>query len=179
MGTAVVERLLATGHRVIIYNRTTERMAPLAEKGAHITDSARAAVEATALTISLVEHALARDEAILTDEIVPLFADKVFMKMTTTNGRVARRVADRVAAAGGVCLDIAILNFPDDVSSGKMHAMVGASKADFEAWAPTLGDLGPKILRVGDVGTASIAENEMIQIKMFHDETYAYGHAEF
>ena len=95
MGTAVVERLLATGHRVIIYNRTTERMAPLAEKGAHITDSARAAVEATALTISLVEHAPAMDEAILTDEIVPLFSDKVFMKMTTTNGRVARRVADR------------------------------------------------------------------------------------
>jgi len=179
MGTAVVERLLATGHRVIIYNRTTERMAPLAEKGAHITDSARAAVEATALTISLVEHALAMDEAILTDEIVPLFADKVFMKMTTTNGRVARRVADRVAAAGGVCLDIAILNFPDDVSSGKMHAMVGASEADFEAWAPTLGDLGPKILRVGDVGTASIAENAMIQIMMFHVVTFAYGLAVF
>lgn len=179
MGTAVVERLLATGHRVIIYNRTTERMAPLAEKGAHITDSARAAVEATALTISLVEHAPAMDEAILTDEIVPLFADKVFMKMTTTNGRVARRVADRVAAAGGVCLDIAILNFPDDVSSGKMHAMVGASKADFEAWAPTLGDLGPKILRVGDVGTASIAENAMIQIMMFHVVTFAYGLAVF
>ncbi len=179
MGTAVVERLLATGHRVIIYNRTTERMAPLAEKGAHITDSARAAVEATALTISLVEHAPAMDEAILTDEIVPLFADKVFMKMTTTNGRVARRVADRVAAVGGVCLDIAILNFPDDVSSGKMHAMVGASKADFEAWAPTLGDLGPKILRVGDVGTASIAENAMIQIMMFHVVTFAYGLAVF
>ena len=179
MGTAVVERLLATGHRVIIYNRTTERMAPLAEKGAHITDSARAAVEATALTISLVEHALALDEAILTDEIVPLFADKVFMKMTTTNGRVARRVADRVAAAGGVCLDIAILNFPDDVSSGKMHAMVGASEADFEAWAPMLGDLGPKILRVGDVGTASIAENAMIQIMMFHVVTFAYGLAVF
>ena len=179
MGTAVVERLLATGHRVIIYNRTTERMAPLAEKGAHITDSARAAVEATALTISLVEHAPAMDEAILTDEIVPLFADKVFMKMTTTNGRVARRVADRVAAVGGVCLDIAILNFPDDESSGKMHAMVGASKADFEAWAPTLGDLGPKILRVGDVGTASIAENAMIQIMMFHVVTFAYGLAVF
>ena len=179
MGTAVVERLLATGHRVVIYNRTTERMAPLAEKGAHITDSARAAVEATALTISLVEHAPAMDEAILTDEIVPLFADKVFMKMTTTNGRVARRVADRVAAAGGVCLDIAILNFPDDVSSGKMHAMVGASIADFEAWAPTLGDLGPKILRVGDVGTASIAENAMIQIMMFHVVTFAYGLAVF
>ena len=154
-------------------------MAPLAEKGAHITDSARAAVEATALTISLVEHAPAMDEAILTDEIVPLFADKVFMKMTTTNGRVARRVADRVAAVGGVCLDIAILNFPDDVSSGKMHAMVGASKADFEAWAPTLGDLGPKILRVGDVGTASIAENAMIQIMMFHVVTFAYGLAVF
>ena len=179
MGTAVVERLLATGHRVIIYNRTTERMAPLAEKGAHITDSARAAVEATALTISLVEHALAMDEAILTDEIVPLFADKVFMKMTTTNGRVARRVADRGAAAGGVCLDIAILNFPDDVSSGKMHAMVGASEADCEAWAPTRGDLGPKILRVGDVGTASIAENAMIQIMMFHVVTFAYGLAVF
>ena len=179
MGTAVVERLLAEDHRVTIFNRSPERMAPLAEKGARIAASARDAAEATALIISLVEHAPAMDEMILTDDIVPLFADKVFMKMTTTNGRVARQVAGRIEAAGGVCLDIAILNFPDDVSNGKMHAMVGASAADFDAWAPLLGDLGPKILRVGEVGTASIAENAMIQIMMFQVVAFAYGLAVF
>jgi 3-hydroxyisobutyrate dehydrogenase len=179
MGAAMVERLLATDHRVTIYNRSPGRMAPLAEKGAHIAASARDAVEATPLIISLVEHAPAMDEMILTDDIVPLFADKVFMKMTTTNGRVARQVAGRIEAAGGVCLDIAILNFPDDVSNGKMHAMVGASAADFDAWAPLLGDLGPKILRVGEVGTASIAENAMIQIMMFQVVAFAYGLAVF
>ncbi len=179
MGTAVVERLLDKGHRVIIFNRSPGRMAPLAEKGAEIAASARAAVEAAALIISLVVDAPAMEESILTDEISPLFADKVFMKMTTTNGRVAREVADGVAAAGGICLDIAILNFPDDVSAGKMHAMVGASAADFDKWAPLLGDLGPKILRVGEVGTASIAENAMIQIMMFHVVAFAYGQAVF
>jgi len=179
MGAAVVERLLATGHQVTIFNRSPGRMAPLAEKGAQIAASARHAVEATSLIISLVEHAPAMDEAILTDEIVPLFQDKVFMKMTTTNGRVARDVARRVQASGGVCLDIAILNFPDDVTDGKMHAMVGARQSDFDKWAPLLGDLGPKILRVGDVGTASIAENALIQIMMFQVVTFAYGLAVF
>jgi 3-hydroxyisobutyrate dehydrogenase len=179
MGAAVVERLLATGHQVTIFNRSPGRMAPLAEKGAQIAASARHAVEATPLIISLVEHAPAMDEVILTDEIVPLFQDKVFMKMTTTNGRVARDVARRVQASGGVCLDIAILNFPDDVTDGKMHAMVGARQSDFDKWAPLLGDLGPKILRVGDVGTASIAENALIQIMMFQVVTFAYGLAVF
>ena len=179
MGTAVVDRLLATGHRVTIFNRSSARTVPLAKKGARVAGSAREAVEATPLTISLVVDAPAMEEAILTDEIVPLFADKVFMKMTTTNGRVAREVAGRVEEAGGVCLDIAVLNFPDDVTNGKMHAMVGASEADFEAWASMLGDLGPKILRVGEVGTASIAENAMIQIMMFQVVSFAYGLAVF
>ncbi len=179
MGAAMVERLLETGHNVTIFNRSPGRMAPLAEKGAHIAGSAREAVEATSLIISLVEHAPAMDELIFTDEIMPQFTGKVFMKMTTTNGRVARAVAERIAGAGGTCLDIAILNFPDDVTNGKMHAMVGASQADFDEWAPLLGDLGPKILRSGEVGTASIAENAMIQIMMFHVVTFAYGLAVF
>ena len=179
MGTAVVDRLLATGHRVTIFNRSSARTVPLAKKGARVAGSAREAVEATPLTISLVVDAPAMEEAILTDEILPLFADKVFMKMTTTNGRVAREVAGRVEEAGGVCLDIAVLNFPDDVSNGKMHAMVGASEADFETWVSMLGDLGPKILRVGEVGTASIAENAMIQIMMFQVVSFAYGLAVF
>ncbi len=179
MGAAVVGRLLDTGHRVTIFNRSPDRMAPLAEKGAGIAHSARAAVEATAVTVSLVVDAPAMDELILTDEIVPLFADKTFMKMTTTNGRDAREVTAAIQRVGGTCLDIAILNFPDDVSNGKMHAMVGASEADFEAWAPMLADLGPKILRVGEVGTASIAENALIQIMMFHVTTFAYSLAVF
>ena len=179
MGAAVVERLLATGHRVTIFNRSAERAMPLADKGALIVDSARDAVEASALTISLVVDAPAMEETILSDEIVPLFTGKIFMKMTTTNGRVARDVAGRVAAVGGTCLDIAILNFPDEVAAGKMHAMVGASKVDFDKWAPMLGDLGPNIVRVGDVGSASIAENALLQIMMFQVVTFAYGLAVF
>ena len=92
MGAAVVERLLATGHRVTIYNRSAERSLPLADKGARVAASAREAVEASALTISLVVDAPAMEAAILSDEIVALFAGKAFMKMTTTNGRVARRL---------------------------------------------------------------------------------------
>ena len=179
MGTAVVERLLATGHDTTIFNRSPGRMPPLQKKGARVATSARAAVEATPVVISLVVDAPAMDDLILTDEIVPLFAGKTFLKMTTTNGRVAREVNATIQNAGGTCLDIAILNFPDDVSNGKMHAMIGASKADFEAWAPLMADLGPKILHSGEVGTASIAENAMIQIMMFHVVTFAYGLAVF
>lgn len=171
MGAAVVERLLATGHRVTIFNRSPERTVPLGEKGARIAGSAREAVETTALTISLVVDAPAMEAAILSDEIVPLLAGKAFMKMTTTNGRVA--------AAGGIRLDIAILNFPDDVTACKMHALVGAHQSDFDEWAPMLSDLGPKIVRVGDVGTASIAENALLQFMMFQVMTFAYGLAVF
>ena len=179
MGTAVVERLLATGHDTTIFNRSPGRMPPLEKRGARVATSARAAVEATPVIISLVVDAPAMNDLILTDEIVPLFAGKTFLKMTTTNGRVAREVNATIQNAGGTCLDIAILNFPDDVSNGKMHAMIGASKADFEAWAPLMADLGPKILHSGEVGTASIAENAMIQIMMFHVVTFAYGLAVF
>ena len=179
MGTAVVERLLATGHDTIIFNRSPGRMLPLEKKGARVAKSARAAVEAAPVTISLVVDAPAMSELILTDEIVPVFVGKTFLKMTTTNGRVAREVNATIEDAGGTCLDIAILNFPDDVSNGKMHAMVGASEADFEAWAPFLANLGPTILRAGEVGAASIAENAMIQIMMFHVVSFAYGLAVF
>ena len=179
MGTAVVERLLATGHDTTIFNRSPGRLPPLEKKGARVAGSAREAVAAAPVVISLVVDAPAMDEFILTDEIVPLFAGKTFMKMTTTNGRVAREVNATIQAAGGSCLDIAILNFPDDISNGKMHAMVGSSLEEFETWAPFMADLGPTILRTGEAGTASIAENAMIQIMMFHVVTFAYGLAVF
>ena len=52
MGTAVVERLLATGHDTTIFNRSPGRMPPLQKKGARVATSARAAVEATPVVIS-------------------------------------------------------------------------------------------------------------------------------
>lgn len=179
MGTAVVESLVAKGHKLTVYNRTRERAADAIALGATYVGTVAEALEASSFIISLVVDANVLAETVLTKDNLPLLRGRTFLKMTTTNGADARKFATLISDAGGECFELAILNFPDEVKKGNMHAMVGASKDDFDKWLPLLSDLGPKILRTGDVGSASIAENAMLQIMMFHITTFAHALAVF
>ena len=179
MGTAVVESLLDKGHNVTVFNRTAANAEQSAAKGAAVSETVGSAIQASSVVISVVVDAAALDALVLRSEILPLFGGRTFIKMTTTNGRQAREIARTIQAAGGSCLELAILNFPDEVRRGAMHAMVGGAEDEFARWAQLLDDLGPKMLRVGDIGAASIAENAMLQIMMFQLVAFSYGLAVF
>ncbi|RME99057.1 MAG: NAD(P)-dependent oxidoreductase, partial [Alphaproteobacteria bacterium] len=54
MGSAIATRLMEQGHEVLVWNRSPERAAPLAEKGAQAAASPRALVEGSDAVIVMV-----------------------------------------------------------------------------------------------------------------------------
>jgi 3-hydroxyisobutyrate dehydrogenase len=54
MGTAMALRLLDTGHDVTVWNRDPERLAPLAEAGAHLAGDVPAAVGHAQVVVTMV-----------------------------------------------------------------------------------------------------------------------------
>src|SRR5262249_36571747 len=59
MGAAMASRLLATGHSVTVYNRTSAKADPLVQSGARVAASAREACDGAEAVISMT----ADDEA--------------------------------------------------------------------------------------------------------------------
>ena len=53
MGAAMVERLLDVGHRLTVWNRTADKLKPLAARGAHVVASPAAMVAETELVITV------------------------------------------------------------------------------------------------------------------------------
>lgn len=59
MGTAIGRRLLATGHRLTVWNRTSARTAPLVDAGARAAGSPAEAVRDADVVITMLTDAVA------------------------------------------------------------------------------------------------------------------------
>jgi 3-hydroxyisobutyrate dehydrogenase-like beta-hydroxyacid dehydrogenase len=61
MGSAIVERLMACGHEVAIWNRSVEKTVPLAQKGAVVAKTPAELVNHSEMVISILTDASAID----------------------------------------------------------------------------------------------------------------------
>ena len=181
MGGPMVRHIIAGGFAVTGYDVKPALIETAAADGAIAAATpAEVAANADVVLIAVgfdaeVEMALFRNDGIMEG----IGEGAIIAICSTVAPGTVARIARRIGEAPVRLIDCPLTRGEQAAIDGKMLTMVGGDEADFEAWAPTLGDLGPKILRVGDVGTASIAENAMIQIMMFHVVTFAYGLAVF
>src|SRR4051794_37129715 len=63
MGAAMARRLLETGMRVRVWNRTRQKAEALAGSGAEVTDTARAAAEAADIVVTMLSDGAAVEAA--------------------------------------------------------------------------------------------------------------------
>lgn len=69
MGSAVTSRLLAAGLRVVVWNRTPDRTAPLVAKGAENAPTANIALQAAPITVVILSDAKAACEVLQTTSV--------------------------------------------------------------------------------------------------------------
>ncbi len=103
MGRAIAERLLETGHRVRVWNRSAEKLAPLVAQGAEAAASPRALAEGSGVLLSILTDRAAI-EAVYAGEDGILSADltgRTVIEMSTVRPEVEEDLARRVRAAGG------------------------------------------------------------------------------
>lgn len=160
MGEPMAKRLIAQGYTLWVWNRTPARTKALVEQGARL-----AATPAEAVAASCIAFTMLSDFAAIQDTLRGVeLAGKTLVQMATIAPSESRRLAERVAHAGGTYLEAPVLGSIPEARDGSLLIMVGGQEKAFLTLRPVLKHLG-QVHYIGEVGKAAalkLALNQLI-----------------
>jgi 3-hydroxyisobutyrate dehydrogenase len=166
MGRPMAERLLSSGHLLVVYNRTREKAEPLAAAGAELAATPQAALTGAELVILMLADAAAIEETLFANAVAPkLPAGLTLVQMGTISPPQSRGFKERWEKAGGEYLEAPVLGSTPQAREGNLVVMVGSTEDQYERWLPVLERFSPDPLYIGPVGKASalkLALNQLI-----------------
>lgn len=155
LGAPAARRLLATGLRVTVWNRTPEKAAALAGAGARVAASPREALAASPVSLLFLADAAAIAATVLSRESRGALAGRTVIQMGTIGPGESRRFLREVEEAGGTWVEAPVLGSIPEALAGTLQVMVGGTEEQLEALRPVLSRLGPEPFLAGPVGSAA------------------------
>jgi 3-hydroxyisobutyrate dehydrogenase-like beta-hydroxyacid dehydrogenase len=155
MGSRMAGRLLAAGYDLAVFNRTPERAAPLAQRGARLAETPAAAAAGADVVFSSLadDHAL---ESVMFGPCGALAgarARTVFVEMSTVSTAVIERLHGEAAPAGVDVLDAPVSGSTPLAEQGQLTIFVGGDSGVYERTAPLLAVLGAHVFHMGPAGS--------------------------
>jgi 3-hydroxyisobutyrate dehydrogenase len=157
MGAAIAERLMDIGHTVTVWNRSKDKVAPLAQAGArvaaHPADLA-AAVEAiiTILTdAAAIEAVYEGPSGLLSGAL----NGKLVIEMSTVRPQTERALASKVSARGAAFVECPVGGTTGPARQGKLLGLMGGEPADAARARPILEALCRRLEHVGPIGAGT------------------------
>ncbi|HUO06515.1 MAG TPA: NAD(P)-dependent oxidoreductase [Candidatus Binataceae bacterium] len=157
MGAPMARRLLAAGHRVVVFSRSIEKARALAADGATVAASAAAAVaDADAVFIMVPDTP---DVEAVSAQIMPaLRRGCVVVDMSTISPMAERSIATQMAMAGVDYLDAPVSGGDTGAREGTLAIMVGGEVQAFERVRPLLEHLGKRVTLMGPAGSGQMTK---------------------
>jgi 3-hydroxyisobutyrate dehydrogenase len=151
MGFAMVERLLAAGNHVAVYNRTSAKVAPLVEKGATLAGSVAelAGCEIVFVTLGGDEDfvaVLTGDDGLLAAGARP----SIVVDLTTVSAGASARVREALAEHGIAFLAAPVSGNAKVIDAGLLSVVASGPEAAFEEVRPYFEQLARGVTYVGD-----------------------------
>ncbi|EPR38654.1 6-phosphogluconate dehydrogenase NAD-binding protein [Desulfovibrio sp. X2] len=154
MGRSMCGHLLAAGNPVRVYNRSKEKTADLAAKGAVVCDSPADVARESDVIFSIVGFPRDVEEVILGENGVVANAPKgaVVVDMTTSEPSLAQRIDAAARAAGLTALDAPVSGGDLGAREATLAIMVGGEQATFARVKPLLDLMGRNVRLMGGAG---------------------------
>lgn len=165
MGAPMALRLQACGYEVLAYNRSTEKLKPLAEQGISTKTHPAEVVQTCDCTILMLADAAAIAATLFADDVRSSLSDRPFIQMGTIAPNESRDLLTQITAAGGSYLEAPVLGSIPQVKDGSLIVMVGSTPEQFQQWQPMLECFGTQVMHIGPVGAgagAKLAMNQLI-----------------
>jgi 3-hydroxyisobutyrate dehydrogenase len=152
MGAPIARRLLAAGHVVTVWNRTSSRTDPVAEAGAHASASPAEAVVDAEVVITMLTDAAAIDAVLFgPGGAAPVLrAGTCVVQMSTIGPDEVRDLAQRLPD-GVDLVDAPVGGSVAAAEAGTLLVLAGGENAALNRAAPILEVLGT-LRRCGDAG---------------------------
>lgn len=128
MGTALTERLLESGYKVWVYNRTREKAEPLVAKGARWNDNPLSVCDRVLISLHSTDTVV---------EVLRQLADgfgpgHILVDMTTGDPKKTILVGGWLMKRGVQYLDAPICGSSEQMRRGEVTAMVGGAREAFD-----------------------------------------------
>ncbi|MCI4143919.1 MULTISPECIES: NAD(P)-dependent oxidoreductase [Streptomyces] len=155
MGGGMARRLLDTGHRLTVHNRTASKAAALVAAGARLADAPeRAAAGHQLVLLSLADEKAV--EEVLFGRVAPVLRPgTVVVDTSTVSPGYAREAAERLAAQGLRRVEACVVGNPLQARKGELRVYVAGNPADLYEARPVLEAIGSDVVHVGAPGTAA------------------------
>jgi 3-hydroxyisobutyrate dehydrogenase-like beta-hydroxyacid dehydrogenase len=161
MGAAVGERLLDAGYDLVVHNRSREKTAPLASRGAEVADTpAELAGAVDVVFTSLSDDAAL--ESVAEDVASAARQGTVLTDLSTVSPPVSARVAALAERASLPYLRAPVSGNPAVVRAGNVSFIVSGPRETADRVEPVLRAIGRTVLYVGDgeqARTVKLANN--------------------
>jgi len=148
MGAGMAGRLLSTGHRIRVWNRSPEAVDRLVAQGA---EAAGSVAEALAAEVSF--SMLANDQAaesVLNADVARAAEGRIHVNMASISPAATERLAAIFSEAGAGYVAAPVLGRPDVAAAGQLNILAAGEPAMMEAVEPYLGVLGKRVWRFGE-----------------------------
>jgi 3-hydroxyisobutyrate dehydrogenase-like beta-hydroxyacid dehydrogenase len=158
MGAVMAPRFLAAGFPLTVWNRSTERTAPLAAAGARVAATPAAVAENAEIVISMLRDDDAA-RAVFSGTAGLLSTDvtgKLFIEMSTLRPATMRALAASCGRRGAAFIDAPVSGTVGPATDGMLMALAGGSEADLERARPALAVLTRRIVHAGPVGQGAL-----------------------
>jgi 3-hydroxyisobutyrate dehydrogenase-like beta-hydroxyacid dehydrogenase len=155
MGEPMAWRLLAAGHALSVWNRTSAKLAALAAEGSVVSDSPRRLAEASEVVMLCLGDAHAVEEVVFGEQglVHAATAPRFLIDHSTIAPDETRRFAQRWHdLSGGVWIDAPVSGGTAGAVTGTLAIMCGGSTNDIAAVEPLLRAYASRVTRMGDTG---------------------------
>jgi 2-hydroxy-3-oxopropionate reductase len=153
MGRPMAKHLLAKGHALVVLNRSRPAMDDLVAAGARAGSTPADIARQSDIVITMVPDTPDVEKVVAGNEGVVdgLKRGAIVIDMSSISPVAARRLAERVAAAGGVMLDAPVSGGEIGAINATLSIMVGGDVAAFAKVRPVLECMGnpERIVHVG------------------------------
>ncbi|MEQ1735260.1 MAG: NAD(P)-dependent oxidoreductase, partial [Rhodoglobus sp.] len=147
MGSAMAGRLIASGHDIVVWNRSREAVDVLVAAGA---TPAASAAEALAAPVSISMFANdAAAEAVLVADALAGAPGRIHINMASISPAAADRLGEVHRAAGIAYVAAPVLGRPPVAAAGALNIIVAGPVAAVESVSTVLGALSSRVWQFG------------------------------
>lgn len=165
MGLPMANKLLEADLSVMVYNRTAEKVQPLAEKGAKVAASPQEVFSHCDCIFLMLTDANAIGEILFSASTRSQLSGRTIISMSTIAPRESQAIAAEVISLGGEYMEAPVLGSIPEAKTGQLIVMVGSTEAQFQKWLMLLKNFSPEPKLIGPVGAAmtlKLALNQLI-----------------
>jgi len=157
MGAAIALRLMEVGHKVTVWNRSADKVKPLAEAGAAVAATPAELAAKSEAIITILTDAAAIDAVYSGPSglLAGTVTGKLFIDMSTVQPATEVALAAKVRAKGAAFVECPVGGTTGPARQGQLVGLLGAEAADADRALPLLKQLCRRIDHCGKVGAAA------------------------